>query len=93
MYSYIYSYQENNELASGNNSRHEKSSEPGVVNRMVEMMIEPVTVDVAGGLPNEEFIGFGMVVASKLRAFSADAGEVVMLAILQLLREARANDQ
>lgn len=81
-------------MVSKNDLGRENSVEPGaVMDRMVELMNDPVTVNVTGGLPNDEFTGFGMVIASKLRVLSADASEAAMLAILQLLRETRANDQ
>jgi len=63
------------------------------MDRVEKLMNDPILVDVPGGLPNDEFTGFGMIVASKLRALSADASESGMLAILQLLRETRRNDQ
>ncbi|XP_012215503.1 uncharacterized protein [Linepithema humile] len=84
----------NSERRSQNDLRREKLVEPGaIMDRMVDLMNDPVTVNVTGGLPNDEFTGFGMVVASKLRVLSADASEAAMLAILQLLRETRVNDQ
>lgn len=63
------------------------------MDRMMNLMNEPISVDVTGGLPNDEFTEFGMIVASKLRALNVNASEVAMLAILQLLRETRVNNQ
>ncbi|XP_018396692.1 PREDICTED: uncharacterized protein LOC108774940 [Cyphomyrmex costatus] len=70
--------------------RSEKSG--AVMDRMLDLINEPISVNVTGGLSNDEFTAFGMIVASKLRALSANASEVAMLAILQLLRETRMND-
>ncbi|XP_018361978.1 PREDICTED: uncharacterized protein LOC108760485 [Trachymyrmex cornetzi] len=64
-----------------------------IMDKMMDLMNEPISVDVTGGLPNDEFTAFGMIIASKLRALSANASEVAMLAILQLLRETRVNNQ
>ncbi|KYN22362.1 hypothetical protein ALC57_05242 [Trachymyrmex cornetzi] len=64
-----------------------------IMDKMMDLMNEPISVDVTGGLPNDEFTAFGTIVASKLRALSANASEVAMLAILQLLRETRVNNQ
>lgn len=64
------------------------------MDRVADLVNEPVSVDITGSLPNDdEFTGFAMVVASKLRNLSADASEMAMLGILQLLREARVNDK
>ncbi|XP_018310303.1 uncharacterized protein [Mycetomoellerius zeteki] len=74
--------------------RNEKLIKSGaIMDRMMNLMNEPISVDVTGGLPNDEFTEFGMIVASKLRALNVNASEVAMLAILQLLRETRVNNQ
>ncbi|XP_036147075.1 uncharacterized protein LOC118647047 isoform X1 [Monomorium pharaonis] len=79
---------------SQSDSGRERSVEPGaIMDRVEELMNESVLVDVTGGLPNDEFTEFGMIVASKLRALSADASELGMIEILKLLREIRKNDQ